>query len=57
MKKSRSGNDGELKNSPKWVEEAMFGKALEFNGENSYVEKTSANFALLQSLYGSKHIP
>jgi hypothetical protein len=34
---SGRGNDGELKNNPKWVE-GKFGKALEFDGKDDCVE-------------------
>jgi len=34
---SGNGNDGELKNNPKWVE-GKFGKALSFDGSDDYVE-------------------
>ena len=33
---SGNGNDGELMNDPKWVD-GKFGKALEFDGQNDYV--------------------
>jgi len=34
---SGNGNDGELKNNPKWVE-GKFGRALSFDGTDDYVE-------------------
>lgn len=37
-----NGNDGNLINNPKWVD-GKFGKALEFNGTNSYVDVSAPN--------------
>ena len=37
---SGNGNDGELMNGPKWVD-GKFGKALEFDGQDDFVEVSS----------------
>ena len=39
---SGNGNDGKLVNKPKWVA-GKYGKALEFNGTNNYVEVEAPN--------------
>lgn len=38
---SENGNDGELMNGPKWVD-GQFGKALEFDGQDDYVNSGDA---------------
>lgn len=46
---SGNGNDGTLENGPKWVD-GKFGKALEFDGADDYVEVAGSNSLELPAL-------